>query len=63
MALVFGKCGRTLGSRYKQRYEEIAAIRAALDVGITHIDTAESYGNGHAEELLKRQLRITTAQN
>jgi aryl-alcohol dehydrogenase-like predicted oxidoreductase len=25
--------------------EEIKAIRAALDAGITHIDTAESYGN------------------
>lgn len=37
--------------------EEIAAIRAALDVGITHIDTAESYGNGHAEELLKEATK------
>lgn len=32
--------------------EEIKTIRAALDTGITHIDTAESYGVGHAEELL-----------
>ena len=29
--------------------EEIDAIRAALDIGITHVDTAESYGQGHAE--------------
>lgn len=36
--------------------EEIDAIRAALDAGVTHIDTAESYGNGHAEELLKQSL-------
>ncbi len=36
--------------------EEIKAIRAALDAGITHIDTAESYGDGHAEELLKQAL-------
>lgn len=35
---------------------EIHAIRAALDAGVTHIDTAESYGNGHAEELLKTAL-------
>lgn len=35
---------------------EINAIRAAIDVGITHIDTAESYGHGHAEELLGRAL-------
>ncbi|HEY1085541.1 MAG TPA: aldo/keto reductase [Candidatus Saccharimonadales bacterium] len=37
--------------------EEIGAIRAALDAGITHIDTAESYGNGHAEELLREALK------
>ena len=37
--------------------EEIEAIRAALDAGITHIDTAESYGNGHAEEILKEALQ------
>lgn len=36
--------------------KEIAAIRLALDSGITHIDTAESYGNGHAEEILRRAL-------
>ncbi len=36
---------------------EIVAIRAALDAGITHIDTAESYGNGHAEEILKEALQ------
>jgi len=33
------------------------AIRAALDAGITHIDTAESYGDGHAEELLGSVLK------
>lgn len=36
--------------------KEIAAIRAAIDMGITHIDTAEGYGNGHAEELLGKAL-------
>lgn len=37
--------------------KEIEAIRAALDAGITHIDTAESYGNGHAEELLGEAIK------
>ncbi len=32
---------------------EIAAIQAAIEAGITHIDTAEKYGAGHAEELLR----------
>lgn len=36
---------------------EITAIRAALDAGITHLDTAESYGDGHAEELLGRAIK------
>ena len=36
---------------------EIAAIRRAIDAGVTHIDTAESYGDGHAEELLKEAIK------
>lgn len=32
----------------------IAAIRSAIDHGVTHIDTAELYGGGHAEELIAR---------
>jgi aryl-alcohol dehydrogenase-like predicted oxidoreductase len=30
----------------------IAALRRGLDLGMTHIDTAELYGNGAAEELV-----------
>jgi diketogulonate reductase-like aldo/keto reductase len=37
--------------------QEVAAIRAAIDAGITHIDTAESYGDGHAEELLAQAIQ------
>jgi len=37
--------------------KEIKAIKIAIDAGITHIDTAESYGNGHAEELLAQALQ------
>lgn len=32
--------------------EDIQALRQAIDAGITHIDTAESYASGHAEELV-----------
>jgi len=32
--------------------ESIATIRHALDVGVTHIDTANIYGAGHNEELV-----------
>lgn len=30
----------------------LASLRSALDVGYTHFDTAESYADGHTEELL-----------
>jgi diketogulonate reductase-like aldo/keto reductase len=32
--------------------DDIAALRAALELGVRHIDTAEMYGDGHAEELV-----------
>ncbi len=32
--------------------EDIAALRAAIEMGVRHIDTAEMYGDGHAEELV-----------
>ena len=32
--------------------ETIMAIRMAIDLGLTHIDTAEFYGAGHCEELV-----------
>jgi diketogulonate reductase-like aldo/keto reductase len=47
---------------------DLAGINAALDMGVTHIDTAEMYGAGHSEELVgqaikdreRSQLFITT---
>ncbi|MBE7445247.1 MAG: aldo/keto reductase [Planctomycetia bacterium] len=36
--------------------EDISAIRAAIKLGITHIDTAESYAHGHTEELVGRAI-------
>jgi diketogulonate reductase-like aldo/keto reductase len=53
-----------------QRYdrENVLAIKTAIRFGMTHIDTAEGYGNGHAEELIgtaiqdfdRKELFITT---
>lgn len=34
-----------------------AALRAAVECGITHFDTAQAYGRGHGEELIGRVLR------
>jgi diketogulonate reductase-like aldo/keto reductase len=36
---------------------QINAIQAAIEAGITHIDTAESYGAGYTEELLGQALK------
>lgn len=45
-----------MGGRYEPDHSNdeavVAAIKAAVDRGITHIDTAESYGAGHSEELV-----------
>jgi len=35
----------------------IRAIKAAIDQGITHIDTAERYGGGRAEELIAEAIK------
>jgi len=34
----------------------VAALRAGLDLGMTHIDTAEMYGSGRAEELVAEAI-------
>jgi aryl-alcohol dehydrogenase-like predicted oxidoreductase len=36
--------------------ETIQAIRAAFDAGITTVDTAEVYGNGHSEQIVAQAL-------
>src|SRR5690349_393332 len=34
----------------------VATLRAGMDLGMTHIDTAEMYGNGRAEELVAEAI-------
>ena len=36
--------------------EEIAALKAGIKLGLTHIDTAEMYGQGHTEELVGKAI-------
>ena len=48
--------------------EEVLALRTGIELGVTHIDTAEMYGGGHTEELVgeaiepyeRKKLFITT---
>ena len=41
-----------MGEGRRSRHEEIAALRAGIDRGMTLIDTAEMYGDGASEELV-----------
>jgi diketogulonate reductase-like aldo/keto reductase len=58
---VYGLGTWEMGGRTSPDYTDdesnIAAIKAALDRGITHIDTAEMYGSGHAEELIGEAIK------
>ncbi len=47
----WGMGGRQVEDRSRDE-EDVQAIRVALDLGMTHIDTAEYYGAGHCEELV-----------
>ncbi len=53
---VYGLGTWQMGGRWEadrsQDEKEIRAIQYSLEQGITHLDTAESYGDGHAEELI-----------
>ncbi len=48
--------GRTEHDLSNDDEADIAAIRRALDAGITHIDTAEHYAHGYAEILVGKAI-------
>lgn len=52
----WGMGGRDYSDRGRDE-EEVAAMRMAIELGMTHIDTAEYYGAGHAEELVGEAIR------
>src|SRR6478752_2806633 len=41
----------------RSRADEVAALRAGIARGLTHIDTAEMYGSGAAEKLIAEAIR------
>src|SRR5437870_10181973 len=45
------------GADYSQDHHFIDAIQYAIKKGITHLDTAEIYGGGHAEELVGQAIK------
>jgi len=44
-------------SRKAERAEEINSLRRGLELGMTMIDTAESYGDGDSERLVSEAIR------
>lgn len=38
------------------RREAVAALRRGLDLGLTHVDTAEMYGSGRSEEIIAEAI-------
>lgn len=51
--------GGAMSADYSQDNRALGALRAALETGYTHFDTAEMYANGHTEELIARAIRET----
>jgi aryl-alcohol dehydrogenase-like predicted oxidoreductase len=50
--------GEPLGWGEVDDDESVAAIRRALDLGVTFFDTADVYGAGHSERVLARALDL-----
>jgi hypothetical protein len=48
----FGPPGQSSGWGEVDDTESVAALRRALELGVTFFDTADVYGTGHSEELL-----------
>jgi diketogulonate reductase-like aldo/keto reductase len=49
--------GGRFSARSDQDETDVAAIQAAIRLGLTHIDTAEMYAAGHAEELVGEAIQ------
>lgn len=49
--------GGGMGSNTSNDKQDILAIKTAIDLGMTHIDTAEIYANGKAEELVAKAIQ------
>src|SRR5205823_3209452 len=53
---VLGQGTWHMGESARERKNEVAALRAGLDLGLTLIDTAEMYANGEAEEVVAEAI-------
>jgi len=51
------RMGGSMTPDYAQDKQLVEVIQGAIDLGYTHIDTAEMYGRGHTEELIGRAIQ------
>ena len=53
---VIGQGTWNVGEDPSSEIREVTALRAGLDLGLTHIDTAEMYGDGRSEQVVARAI-------
>lgn len=54
---VIGQGTWRMGESPAEARREVAALRLGIELGLTHIDTAEMYGDGGAERVVARAIR------
>jgi diketogulonate reductase-like aldo/keto reductase len=54
---VIGQGTWRMGESRREAKDEIAALRLGIELGLTHIDTAEMYASGGAERLVAQAIR------
>jgi diketogulonate reductase-like aldo/keto reductase len=53
---VIGQGTWRMGEDAARRRDEVAALRLGIELGMTHIDTAEMYGDGEAERVVAEAI-------
>jgi len=56
-AIGLGCMGMSMAYGTRDDDESVRTIQRALDLGVTFVDTADMYGNGHNEELVGRAIQ------
>ena len=54
---VIGQGTWHMGESRRMERDEIAALRVGLELGLTHVDTAEMYGDGGAERVVAQAIK------
>jgi diketogulonate reductase-like aldo/keto reductase len=54
---VIGQGTWHMGESRRAERDEIAALRVGLELGLTHVDTAEMYGDGGAERVVAQAIK------